>query len=221
MGAASKIDWDRIEPGWRSGKLSVLQLASLYEEETKQSVSHTAINKHFRKLGIPRDLSEKVNSKADAMVAAAMVSGKVSAETTASDAEIINRAAIDIASVRLSHRNDLARGRSVVAGLLEELEKQCGPENAALLEQMGDMMRSPDSSGVDKLNDLYFKVISLPGRAKTMKDLAESLSKLIDKERQAFGIDKGSADEDKPLSLSDAQRASRIAFLIEKARGNN
>ena len=43
--------------------------------------------------------------------------------------------------------------------------------------------------GQDKLNDLYQKIISLPGRAKTMKDLGETLRVLIALERQAFGLD--------------------------------
>lgn len=54
---------------------------------------------------------------------------------------------------------------------------------------MGELMRREDDRGQDKLNDLYQKIISLPGRAKTMKDLGESLRVLVTLERQAFGLD--------------------------------
>ena len=54
MAAPKKIDYDRIEPGWRAGLLSPHQLAAAYTEETGQKVSHAAIIKHFKKAGIAR-----------------------------------------------------------------------------------------------------------------------------------------------------------------------
>ena len=59
MAAPKKIDYDRIEPGWRAGLLSPHQLAALYTEETGQKVSHAAIIKHFKKSCIARDLSHR------------------------------------------------------------------------------------------------------------------------------------------------------------------
>ena len=73
--------------------------------------------------------------------------------------------------------------------LLTELEGQAGADTVTLLSELGDLMRNPDAHDQDKLNDIYRKVISLPGRAKTMKDLGESLRVLIALERQAFGLD--------------------------------
>lgn len=53
------IDWDRIEPDFRANIKSVLQIAAEYEEATGRSISHTAINKHFKKLGVTRDIRDK------------------------------------------------------------------------------------------------------------------------------------------------------------------
>ena len=50
-------------------------------------------------------------------------------------------------------------------------------------------MWSPDDKGNDKVNDLYMKIISMPGRVKSMKDLSDTLKTLIALERQAFGLD--------------------------------
>lgn len=55
MPARKKVDYERIEPGWRAGVLSPAQLAAEYTEATGVSVSHAAIIKHFKKLGVPRD----------------------------------------------------------------------------------------------------------------------------------------------------------------------
>jgi len=48
---------------------------------------------------------------------------------------------------------------------------------------------------VDKKNDLYNRVISLGERSKTLKTLAESLQKLVDMERTAFGMDVKGAEQ--------------------------
>ena len=54
-----KIDYDRIERGWRAGILSPRQLAAAYEEETGQKVSHAAIIKHFTKLFLVHGIAKK------------------------------------------------------------------------------------------------------------------------------------------------------------------
>lgn len=56
-----------------------------------------------------------------------------------------------------------------------------------------------------------------------MKLLADALKVLIELQRKILKLDDDKAAGDGGgafISLNDAQRASRIAFLIEKARGN-
>ena len=186
MAAPRRIDWERIEPDYRAGIKSLLQIADEYEKATGVSVSHTAISKHFKKLGVKRNLKEKVLAKAEAIVSASMVSGKVSIETTATDAEIINKSAVDIATVRINHRSDITRTRKLALDMLSELEHQTG--NVDLYEDLGEMLRSEDARGVDKRNDIYHKVISSAGRIDSLKKLAETLKTLIGLEREAYGI---------------------------------
>ena len=188
MAATKKVDYARIEPGWRAGILSPRQLAAQYTEETGDPVSHAAIVNHFKKAGIDRDLAAKIRAKADAMVTQAMVTGKVTPQPAVPERQVIEDNATQIASVRISHRKDIARARSVAANLLTELELQTGPDAAAMLADLGELMRSPDDKGQDKLAEIYQKVISLPGRVKTMKDLGDSMRVLIGLEREAFAI---------------------------------
>ena len=216
MAAPKKVDYERIEPGWRAGIKSPPQLAAEYTQATGISVSRSAIIKHFTELGLPLDLKAKVRAKADAMVAEAMVTGKVSTATTKRDVEIINESATREAIVRLSHRTDIARSRGIVMNLFAELEAVCGTENAALLEELGEVMRNPDDNGQDKRNDLYQKLMSLPGRAKTMKDLGDSLKTMIGLEREAFSLDSGGDDAaGKPgKEISDAELAVRLFDIL-------
>lgn len=187
MAAQKKVDYEAIEPGWRAGIKSPAQLAAEYTEATGISVSRSAIIKHFEKRGVPRDLSAKVHAKADAMVAEAMVTGKVSPETTLADSVIINASAVDVATIRIGHRRDIALARDLCMTLLQELRAQTG--NMPGLIELGEILRQPNDNGSDRLNDIYRAVISLPERSKTMKALQDSLRGLVGMEREAYGLD--------------------------------
>lgn len=194
------VDYERIEPGWRAGILSPRQLAAQYTEETGQKVSHAAIIKHFTKQGVPRNLAAKIQAKAEELVTQATVTELVTPETRNRDRAIIDANAQAVATVRLAHRRDIQRTRGITMALLDELEQMTGADNVALLQELGDLLRREDKNGQDKLNDLYQKIISLPGRAKTMKDLGDSLRVLIALEREAFGLNEKEDGKGDPLT---------------------
>jgi len=210
MAAPKKVDWERIEPGWRAGIKSVQQLADEYTEDTGVAVTRGAINKHFKGLGVPRDLRAKIQAKAESMVSAALVSGKVSIETTVSDAQIINDNAGQVASVLLGQRKDIQRYRNLCQSLLAQLEAETGEHE--LFAQIGELLAAPDDKGMDKLNEAYHKAISLPSRIDGVKKLSETLKTLIGLERQAFGI------EDRGIDKPDDEQEAGSRDLIESAR---
>jgi len=197
MAAPKKVDYAQIESGWRAGIKSPRQLSADYEEETGSKVSHTSITKHFTKLGVPRDLKAKINAKAEAMVNMAMVDSKVDSETIPKEAEIINANAAVVATTLLDHRKDIKRHRTLAVSLLAEIESETfDPE---LFDKLGEMMHAPDEKGMDKLNELYRKVISTPSRVDSMKKLSDTLKTLIGLEREAIGMDHA-----KPQTPGDA-----------------
>ena len=199
MAAKPKIDYERLEPAWRAGVKSPRQLAAEYTEETGVSVSHAAIVNHFKKLGVPRDLAAKIKAKADSLVTAAMVTGKVTSVTTKRDSEIIEDGAIVVANIRLTHRTDIGRNRALSLKLLEELEALS--DNRELFAQLSELLASVEE-GEDGTSDAYEKMqqtfrgaLSLPGRVKMNKELSETLRVLVALERQAYSIDEGSSEE--------------------------
>ena len=199
-------DWERIELDYRAGVLTLRQIG------TAHGITHGAVTKRAKRDGWERDLAAKIQAKADALVSKAVVSKLVSTGTSVSERQVVEANALAIADVRLAHRSDINRTRSITMSLLYELECQTGADNVAMLEQLGELMRSEDDHGNDRLNDLYQKIVSLPGRAKTMKDLGESLRVLVALERQAFGLD------DK-----DSRPVDALTSLIEgiTSRNNN
>lgn len=197
-------DWERIEQLYRAGLLSVREIAA------SQGITHGAINKRAKRDSWARDLQAKIKAKADALVSKSLVSIEVSKEQLATERATVEASAQVIANVRIAHRTDIGRYRRLANTLLEELEGLT--ENRDLFDQVGELLRSEDDNGQDKLNDLYQKVISLPSRTKTLKDLGDTLKTLIGLERQAYSIDDEQPQDDRS-KLTEEELDRRIAKL--------
>ncbi|KPM64032.1 hypothetical protein HB4184_10490 [Pseudomonas putida] len=209
MTEKSAPDWERIEQLYRAGLLSVREIAAA------QGITHGAINKRAKRDGWVRDLKAKIKAKADSLVSKSLVSTPVSMDTVIAERNTVEANAQVIANVRISHRTDIGRYRKLANSLLEELEGMT--DNRDLFDQVGELLRSEDDNGQDKLNDLYQKVISLPSRTKTLKDLGDTLKVLIGLERQAYSIDDNQSPEDDRSKLTEDELDRRIAKLSGSA----
>lgn len=207
------VDWERIELDYRAGAMSLREIAANHP-----GTNHVAIARRAKAEGWTRDLSERIKAKAEDLVTRAAVTADVTANRAVTEKQVVEANAQDQASVRLAHRKDIQRKRAIVLSLMDELEAQVGPENAALLADLGDMLRSPDENGQDKLNDLYRKIISLPERARTAKTLAETLRIAVDMERQAFGMDAKGADGATPGAAGYVPPAIRVVHVTAPVR---
>ncbi len=202
-------DWERIESDYRAGLLSVREIGATH------GISHTAINKRAKAEGWDRDLSAKIKAKADALVSKREVSAEVSTQRAETDRAIIEANAEVIANVRLAHRKDIGRARTLAMGLLAELEAQT--TDRELFAKVADLLaggNDEDQTALpDKMMDLYRAVTSLPGRTKTMKDLGDTLHKLITLEREAYNI----VDPKAPAPEGMDALADRIKAARERA----
>lgn len=178
-------DWERIELDYRAGIKTLRQIAD------ENGITHGAINKRAKRDGWERDLSQKIQAKADALVSRAAVSSQVSADTKVRERAVIDGNAKAVADVRLGHRKDARRVRQLTNRLMDELEQQTDPATLAKLQELAAAVVAPgEKPGRDRYGELLEAVISLPERSKTLKVLAESLRIVVDIERTAFGMDK-------------------------------
>ncbi|AEF89692.1 hypothetical protein DelCs14_2680 [Delftia sp. Cs1-4] len=178
-------DWERIELDYRAGIKTLRQIAD------ENGITHGAINKRAKRDGWERDLSQKIQAKADALVSRAAVSSQVSADTKVRERAVIDGNAQAVADVRLGHRKDARRVRELTNRLMDELEQQTDPATLAKLQELAAAVVAPgEKPGRDRYGELLDAVISLPERSKTLKVLAESLRIVVDMERTAFGMDK-------------------------------
>lgn len=205
----SNCDWERVEAQYRAGAMSLREIASEHD------VTEGAIRKRAKRDDWLRDLAGKVAAKADALVRTALVRSEVRKTAASTEKLVVEMEATVQARIRISHRADIGRSRTLTMKLLEELESQTSlvPE----LNQLADLLHAPDKNGMDKLNELYRKVISLPGRTKTMKDLGDTLRILIALEREAFGLKSVEETDKKPLDrLPDAELSDRLAEFMAR-----
>ncbi|MEG6150703.1 hypothetical protein [Enterobacter hormaechei] len=177
----AKPDWEAIETAYRAGVMSLREIAS------QHGISEGAIRKRAKRDDWSRDLNAKIQQKADDLVRRQEVRKQVRNESTLTERVLIEATAEVIATVRMEHRGDIRRARELTNTLFDELGAQCADVSA--LEQLGDIMFDPDDKGRDRLNEIYQKVISLPSRVKSMKDLSDSLKTLIGLEREAYSIE--------------------------------
>ena len=177
----SKPDWEAIETAYRAGVMSLREIAS------QHGISEGAIRKRAKRDDWSRDLNAKIQQKADDLVRKQEVRRTVRNESSLTERVLIEATAEVIATVRMEHRGDIRRARELTNTLFDELGAQCADVSA--LEQLGDIMFDPDDKGRDRLNEIYQKVISLPSRVKSMKDLSDSLKTLIGLEREAYSIE--------------------------------
>ncbi|WP_334354042.1 hypothetical protein [Enterobacter hormaechei] len=177
----SKPDWEAIETAYRAGVMSLREIAS------QHGISEGAIRKRAKRDDWSRDLNAKIQQKAEDLVRKQEVRKQVRNESTLTERVLIEATAEVIATVRMEHRGDIRRARELTNTLFDELGAQCADVSA--LEQLGDIMFDPDDKGRDRLNEIYQKVISLPSRVKSMKDLSDSLKTLIGLEREAYSIE--------------------------------
>lgn len=179
-----QIDWEKIELDYRSGIKTLRQIAD------EHGISNPAILKRAKRDGWSRDLSAKIDKKADDLVRRSLVRNEVrnSAEYKATEKQVIDANAQAILEVRLSHRKDIAKAKNLMNALLDELDNQTIERE--LYERLGEFLRNEDEKGIDKLNDLYQRVISTPSRVVSMQKLADTMKTLITLEREAFNIGK-------------------------------
>lgn len=202
------IDWPAIELDYRAGIKPLRQIAS------EHGITHAAIGKRARLSEWERDLKARIQAKADAKVSKATVSKEVAAARVVTERQVVEANAEAQMRIRLAHRSDIASVRNLCMNLFRELEAESRPEQVEALENLGDLLRAPDSRGMDKLNEVYRAVISLPERTKTLKALAESLKMLVALEREAFGI--VSVDPEGPKGVDTAEVLRGMAALLPK-----
>ena len=191
MAERKQIDWEKIRIQYSAGVLSVRDIAE------EHGITHVYILKKAKKENWPRDLSAKIQARADQLVTKSGVTEKVTNDPVL-EREAIESNALAIANIRLSHRKDIQNLLKIFEKLRAMLEAKL--DHNDLLVMIGEAMANPER--FDRQNEIYHKIIELPGLSDSYKKIVETFEKLVKLQREAFGIKSGE-DEQPPQTFGD------------------
>lgn len=210
-------DWPVIEADYRAGIKSLRTIAG------EHGVAESTIRKRANKEDWARDLGARIQAKADALVRSAAVRSEVRTKTRVPEHVVVDANAGAVFHVHMSQRSDIQRSLDLCRKLFGEIEAQT--DNVELFAKLGELMDESSTDAEtgrqrrDLLNEGYRKALSTAGRVDSAKKLVEMLEKGVRMQREAFGIKSDDGGGLPPATvLTDAERASRLATLIFKAR---
>ena len=192
------VDWELIERDYRAGIKTLRQIGD------EHGVSHTAIQKRAKKEDWSRDLTQKVQQKAQDLVAKREVANSVAREQKVSDVETVRAYGEIVANIDLSQREDVKAAMANARGLLMELVQLARPEFREMLEAIAEEFDQSTDRRVDKANELYRYIISLAGRLKMAKELAAVHGVYVPLQRKIYRLDD---DDSKKSSVDDLLEA--------------
>lgn len=188
------IDWELVERDYRAGIKTLRQIAE------EHGVSHVAIQKRAKKELWSRDLTQKVQQRANELVTKALVTSEVTKEQKASEVETVRAYGEIVANVDLSQREDVKLAMANARGMLLELVQLSKPEFAEVLQWMALNFDESADNFKDKANEAYRYIISLSGRVKMAKELAGVHGVYVPLQRKIYKLDD---DDSRKSSIDD------------------
>jgi len=198
MPRLSESDWSSVEKDYRAGLLTDRQIGEKY------GVSHGSVQQQAKKRGWARNLIGRSVARAEEKLAREELANKLASKTlVATEKEIVESTSESLLVVLRSEREDVRKSRAIVQRLWEIVDSELNHPDE--LNSLGEMMKSPDEFGQDRLSEMYRAAISLPQQIKNVKLLADALKVLIELERRVLKLD------DAPLE--SGQQVTRIELV--------
>lgn len=181
MAKKVKANWEAIELAYRANVKTVAQIAEDF------NVKDSTLRSRAKRNGWSRDLSKRIRLEADNIVNANAVKREVGRLESMDNATVEENAKLT-ASIRISHREDIGKARALSMMLLEDLKAQIGTDNRKRLEDL--FIAALKANAIDESAlEAYERVTSVSNHVRTLKDLADIMTKFVALERQAYGLD--------------------------------
>ena len=178
----SDVDWDAIEAAYRAGLLSNRAIAA------QHGVTESAIRQMAKKRGWVKGHPHEIRN-----MAVTKANLKTIPKLIEPDADYVEEVAEQASQVLIRHRTMA----SVMAGLLKDMAGQLRhqtdfePDLSSMIEDffMAKAQQNPLLAGVYKQQcNAALHAIGLNNRSKTMLNLSNAMSKLVDIERVSWNL---------------------------------
>lgn len=207
-GKESEVDWDSIEPLYRAGCTPLRKLAAEF------GCSAGRISQVAKERGWEKDIAAKIDAKAEAKLNKSFLNKSLNAkqikQKEATENDIVEANAQIKADAQVKQIDDTGLARTYVTTLLKEA--MAATDVIDDLRKLGDLMAAPDDKGNDKLNEIYHKVISMPGRVDSGKKLVEALKVSVELERKVLRIKDDSPAENALNKMAEATMSAADAY---------
>lgn len=228
--ARQDVDWEFIEREYKLGQLSIRNIGKI------AGIDAGAIVKRAARLEWQRDLSAKVRTAVKTtLVLQPAATQSATLPSSATKTMVLDRRlapvpppmtaedeqrAVEIAAARAvevirSHRGILSDGLKVARTLIDAMLDECMDDHdAAIVAETGG-----DNAELTSLQEhqrfRMRKAVSIPARATALREVANSLGRLIPLERRAFNLDaEPDPENDKPRE--DPQTAAKLQQIYDK-----
>lgn len=208
MSARTGTDWEAVERDYRAGVLSIREIAR--QHGTKEGT----IRSRAKVRGWERDLTAQVRARAAEKLSRDHAGVRADVRRV-SDEEAIEHGANLIDGIVRLHRNDIRSGRELVELLMAELRSECVHKDLLVELAEGHIA---DTEVDQQAANVIRRAVSLPGRASTLRDLAQSMQRLIALERQAFNVDDDDAKAGSGL-LNNVPRDT-LRAIVQRLNGS-
>jgi hypothetical protein len=202
-------DWERIESDFRAGQMTIREIAR------QHGLTDGAIRKRARRDGWARDLSNKINVRAQRLALEAAV--RTAGTQNATTAYQVDEEAI-VAGAAQEKANVLVRQQEAIGDFWRTLDS-LRAEIAALEGESDLFDRLRDLVAVDLLASqagddaeaagkrearlrAFDRILSLPSRVKLAKDIADLLKIVFDMEGKVWHLGDDPAVNDAPAGLA-------------------
>lgn len=167
-----KLDWEKIEPAYRAGQISIREIAR------RHGCSDKAIRMKAKKKGWQRDLTKRIQEE----VRSSLVRTKVRTleETQATDKEIIETAVGVGIAIEQLQRKDIGKLRELEAKLLDELDNE--PLKLYITQFKGMIVQKEIR-------------IAVTEKASALNHLSQVMQRRIKLEREAYNLDTSTENE--------------------------
>lgn len=212
------IDWPPIQREYSLGQYTLRQLGATY------GVDPAIIVRKAKKEGWPRDKRQEVKALSEAQLITVGLDPDGINTSTPTTRDVAAAATVRT-NVILAHRRDALRARTLAMAMMQELEVMT--QAPMVLKDLQECLRQCQAGEeiphaiLNRADQWLGQALTLDNRAGILKTLSETLTKVVQIEREAFGINDPDPPPDSPAAgaFSDFQ-AFKAKFHAAVARHN-
>lgn len=195
-------DWEAVERDFRTGKFTLREL------EKKHGPSYAEISRRSKKEGWTKDLRDIIKQATNAAVLRETVTNAQQDVT-----ETVLAAAETNKQVILGHRKDIAAAQQLCSAMFNELSQVT--INPKKLQELMEVLVGGDDMTEAQIADARLALsdlTKLPTRSLAFQRLSQSMVRLQQMQRVAFGLDEPEQPPpvDEAADLSDDELEARI-----------